>query len=173
MWEFLQTVFISIVTSAIVSFIGAWIAFFVERKKQFFALQIKARGEMTEDWKMAHLELYKNVLEFKNYIGLFTEEGNEFKKSEDIQNFAPLEKLNSLYNLINDNSIFFSTDLIASIETFNNNNNLASIASAYTGKNMNDIPFPIKLLDDSIFECNKLMSKIKAETGISLISFKK
>ncbi|PZG34158.1 hypothetical protein C2D64_07065 [Listeria ivanovii] len=169
----MQTVLISIITSVVVSALGAWIAYFVERKKQFFALQIKARAEMTEDWKNAHLKLYKNVLAYKNYINLFTEGGNEFMESEDIANFAPLRKWNSLYDFINDNSIFFSEELTASIETFLNNNNLASIALAYASGDMEDIPFPVESLEKSMSECVELMDKIKIETGVSLISFKK
>lgn len=171
---FLTTVLISICTSIVVSAIGAWIAFGIEKKKQFYALKIQARSEMIEEWKAAHLGLYKELLIFKNYINLFTESGNELKKSEDKKNFAPLRQFTSLYEFTNNNSIFFSEKLTRSVSgSLDSMGILNSIALAYAGGAMDGESLPDDRLINAISECNNLLDEIKSEVGLSKISFNK
>ncbi|MBC1308850.1 hypothetical protein [Listeria booriae] len=170
----MEVALVSMCTSIIVSAVGGWFFYSIEKKKQFFALKIQARAEMVEEWKGAHLGLYKAVLGYKRYIELFTEQGNEYKQFKDIQDFFPLEKFASLDDFINDNSIFFSKNLtIHTVNFLRKVSILNGIALAYSSDGMKDIPFPIKDLEKSILESDKLLNIIKSELGLSKISFNK
>ncbi|WP_435308825.1 hypothetical protein [Sebaldella termitidis] len=96
--EFLKLPILNSIIIALVSIISMVITNYFNLKRMKLETKEKIIIENFSIRRETNSKLFTELLKCKKYFELFISSGNEFKKSENYKNFAPLESYTNLYS---------------------------------------------------------------------------
>ncbi|UMZ35530.1 hypothetical protein [Priestia megaterium] len=122
----------------------------------------------------AHKKLFEQLQKFKNYFSLFVSENIEFTNSLDLGQFAPLEHVNQLKELYEEEALWLTSDSEEAFKAlFQIGYEACSVAlSIHTTKDVEELDFTSRIepmCDKVIEETQKVQQIVRESIGISYL----